>query len=113
MNDYELMQREDLRLRVLQILSGVPRYQANDVLVRAQLAQRYAHSLSQDALRTELAWLDEQALVSYQRAGEVVLVALTQRGHDCAAGVVQTPGVARPGPGEMLMSAGVGLLGRL
>jgi len=113
MNDYESMQRADVRLRVLQVLSGVPGYQAHDGLVRSQLSARYAHALSQDALRSELAWLHEQGLLRYQQTGDVVLVVLTQRGHDCAAGVAQTPGVARPGPGEILTAAAVDILKRL
>lgn len=112
MNDYESMQRADVRLRVLQVLSGVPGYQAHDGLVRAQLLGRYAHALSQDAVRGELAWLHEQGLVKYSQNGDVVLVTLTQRGHDCSVGVTQIPGVARPGPGEMMIAAGIGLLGR-
>lgn len=112
MNNYELMQRADVRLRVLQILSGVPGYKTHDGMVRSQLAARYAHALSQDALRSELAWLHEQDLLRYEETNGVVLVTLTQRGHDCAAGVTQIPGVARPGPGEMLIAAGIGLLGR-
>lgn len=113
MNDYESMQRADVRLRVLQVLASVPGYQAHDGLVRSQLSARFAHALSQDALRSELAWLNEQGLVKYQQTGDVVLSLLTQRGHDCSAGVAQIPGVARPGPGEMLIAAGIGLLGRL
>ena len=112
MNDYEKMQRADLRLRVLQVLSSVPGYRANESLVRQQLLERYAHALSQDALRGELAWLNEQGLLTYQ-GGDIVLASITQRGQDCAAGLVQVPGVKRPGPDEMLVAAGIGLLRQL
>ncbi|MBO9538738.1 ArsR family transcriptional regulator [Herbaspirillum sp.] len=112
MNDYEKMQRADLRLRVLQVLASVPGYRANESMVRQQLAERYAHALSQDALRGELAWLNEQGLLAYQGA-DIVLASLTQRGQDCAAGLTQIPGVKRPGPDEMLMAAGIGLLRQL
>jgi len=109
MNNYEKMQREDLRLRVLQVLSTVPGYRANETLVRQQLAGNYGHALSQDALRTELAWLNEQGLLAYSE-GAIVIATISTRGKDCAAGLVQLPGVARPSPEEMLIAAGVGIM---
>lgn len=105
-----LLQRVDLRLRVLQVLSTVPGYRANETLVRQQLANNYGHALSQDALRTELAWLNEQGLLSYTDSGAIVFATISTRGKDCASGLVQLPGVARPSPEEMLLVAGVGLL---
>ncbi len=88
---------EDIRLRLLCILSAAPAYTANEVTVR-QLLEGLGHSLSRDALRTHLAWLEEQDCLIAQQPGGIWLATLTSRGEDVARGVAHVPGVARPRP---------------
>ena len=62
------------------------------------LSALYGHEVSLDALRTDLAWLAEQALVEVEDGAKVVFGTLTQRGLDVAEGRAKVPGVTRPGP---------------
>lgn len=67
----------------------------------------YAESL--DRIRTDAAWLAEQGLITVA----LDVTTLTARGHDVVKGLVVTPGVSRPAPGEvadlqrLLVSAGI------
>jgi hypothetical protein len=89
----------DIRLAVLQILAQNPSYDANEMVLRQALAS-LGHHISRDRLRTELAWLDEQCLISATDVSGVTVARLTGRGEDAAAGRTVVPGVRRPGPEE-------------
>lgn len=89
---------EDRRLSILLVLSESPSYSANLFLVQAAVAQIYGHNTSLDQLRTDVAWLTEQGLLTAKTTGEVTVAALTQRGVDVAAGRAVQPGVKRPMP---------------
>lgn len=88
---------EDIRLRLLCILAAAPTYTANEVTIR-QLLEGLGHSLSRDAVRTHLAWLEEQDCAITQQPGGVWLATLTARGEDAARGVAHIPGIARTRP---------------
>lgn len=90
----------DMRLRVLQLLSGVSGYDLNDAVIRSALV-RYGHRPSADALRTELAWLAEQGCVTIDNLPTGTLTALlTERGEDAGRGRTIIPGIRRPAAGE-------------
>ena len=90
--------REEQRLILLQHLQAQNEYSSHEHLLREALAQ-LGQRISADALRAQLAWLEEQGLVML--AGEHIQVAtLTLRGSDVATGATRVPGVARPRPGE-------------
>lgn len=88
--------REDMRLVILRLLSELPQYKANSSVLVAALDQ-YGHSPSRDQVKTELAWLAEQGLVSCDDLGPVRVATLTERGSDVASGRAVVPGVKRPG----------------
>ncbi|GAB4197814.1 MAG: hypothetical protein OHK0024_36740 [Thalassobaculales bacterium] len=93
---------EHLRLTLLRLLADMPGRQANDSLLCAA-ARRFGVLASRDQVRTALAWLAEQGLLSLSAAslpdGPAITVAtLSQRGLDVAHGVAGLPGVARPAP---------------
>lgn len=88
---------EDVRLYTLKTLAGCPAYTANEVTLRQHL-ERLGHALSRDALRTHLAWLEEQDCVITQQPGGIWLATLTSRGEDAARGMAHVPGIARPRP---------------
>lgn len=91
---YERYIAEDQRRIILATLEGDPAYSHNEQILRASL-EHWGHTVSRDALRTELNWLAEQGLVTL--AGETVWTArLTARGEDTALGRTRVPGVARP-----------------
>ncbi|MFM9902150.1 MAG: ArsR family transcriptional regulator [Polaromonas sp.] len=89
---------EDRRLSLLLVLLVTPGYSANAFLLRDAISQIYGHSASIDQVRTDLAWLAEQALVTARAVGEVTLATLTTRGADAAAGRATVPGVKKPMP---------------
>ena len=88
---------EDIRLRLLCILAAAPAYTANEITLR-QLLEDLGHSLSRDAMRTHLAWLEEQDCAITQQPGGIWLATLTARGEDAARGLAHVPGIARPRP---------------
>ncbi|KGE77660.1 hypothetical protein [Halomonas salina] len=85
----------DQRLIVLQTLEEDPGYSHNEGVLRSVLGT-FGHQVSRDALRTELAWLAEQGLITVSDAGSVQVAKLTARGQDVATGAARVPGVARP-----------------
>jgi len=89
---------EDRRLSLLLVLAETPGYSANAFLLRDAIAQIYGHSASIDQVRTDIAWLAEQQLVTSRTVSEVTLATLTARGADAAAGRAVVPGVKKPMP---------------
>lgn len=89
---------EDRRLSVLLVLAQTPGYSASVFLLRDAIGQIYGHSASIDQVRTDIAWLAEQALVTARAAANVTLATLTTRGADVAAGRASVPGVKKPMP---------------
>lgn len=89
---------EDRRLSLLLVLAETPGYRANAFLLRDAIAGIYGHSASIDQVKTDLAWLAEQGLVSAHTTGDVVMATLTARGLDVAGGLAHVPGVKRPMP---------------
>lgn len=95
---YSNFLRADMRLVILRSLAELPSYRANSSVLHTVL-QHWGHEPSRDQVKTELRWLEEQALVSIDSIGDgaVLLVTLTERGADVAAGRARVDGVKRPG----------------
>ena len=89
--------QEDMRLVVLRVLAEDADYSHNEYVLRSAL-RSLGHTVSTDRLRTELAWLAEQALISVANTAGVMVAKLTARGLDAATGAVVIPGVKRPDP---------------
>ena len=88
---------EDRRLQILILLSESAEYAANEFLLQTALEQ-FGHAVSQDRLRSDLAWLAEQALLTIDDVGTVQVARLNTRGGDVAAGRAVVPGVKRRKP---------------
>jgi hypothetical protein len=94
--------REDRRLVILRLLGEQISYKANSSVLTTAL-DHFGHAVSRDQVRTELYWLKEQDLVRLSNAtedGTVLLVQLTERGHEVKDGLCEVPGVAKPRPGR-------------
>ncbi|SIP89792.1 hypothetical protein [Aquipseudomonas alcaligenes] len=89
--------RQDQRLVVLRILSELPQFRSNSS-VMANLLGEFGHHPSRDQVKTELFWLGEQNLIKVEDIGSVLVVTLTERGADVAAGRASVPGVSKPRP---------------
>lgn len=96
---YEQTVQEHLRLTILRLLSEDPDYTMNDSLI-TDLTENYGFTPSRDRVRTELAWLKEQGLVTTDIDPAITIAILTERGADVARGRVTVPGIKRPSPGR-------------
>ena len=97
--NYEDTVREHLRITLLRLLAEQPDYTLNESIL-ADLSTAYGFNPSRDRVRTELAWLREQGLVTTEDLGGFVVATLTERGEDAARGRVVVPGIKRPRPGR-------------
>lgn len=91
------LNREFIRLAILQILQAEVAYTANQEILRVAL-DRDGYRMSRDALHVELAWLSDMDLIVDQVVQGVHIATLTADGIDVAEGVRVIPGVRRPGP---------------
>ena len=90
---------EHQRLSILISLEQVPGFQLNESIIRDTL-DIYGLDIGHDALRTHLAWLEEQGLITLEKINNRVWVAtITGRGEDVANGRAIVPGVKRPRAG--------------
>lgn len=94
----QIMQ-EHQRLVILRLLSEDLGYDLNESILQDGLAV-YSLSISRDALRTQLAWLEEQGCITLSDLQGTQLAKLTARGLDVANGMATQPGIKRPRPGE-------------
>lgn len=96
MNNFAVFLAEDRRLVILRVLAELPGYRTNSFLLTTLLG-KFGHEPSADQVKTDLAWLQEQGLVSVEVVESVHIATLTTRGADVAAGRAVVPGVKRPG----------------
>ncbi|PAL25490.1 hypothetical protein [Sphingopyxis sp. GW247-27LB] len=91
---------QHVRLTILRILAEAPGYSANDsVLTDAVNAMGLV--CTRDQLRTNLAWLEEQRLLTQLHPTPTLTVAtISERGVDVAKGRSVIAGVQRPSPGS-------------
>ncbi|NBJ36608.1 ArsR family transcriptional regulator [Serratia fonticola] len=68
---------------------------ANESVLQTCL-QAYGHRISRDAVRTHLAWLAEQNLVTLSDVAGCYVATVTGRGDDVANGLAIVPGVKKP-----------------
>lgn len=92
----------DRRLCILRFLSEDRDYTLNESLIQDVL-DLVGHAVTRDLIRTDLAWLKEQGLVTIRHempgTKELLVATLTERGGDVATGRASVPGIKRPGPG--------------
>ncbi len=86
---------QDQRLVILRSLNEMAGYEANESILDSCL-DTYGHKISRDQVRTHLAWLKEQGLISLRDVSGYQVATLTGRGEDVATGQAKVPGVKRP-----------------
>jgi hypothetical protein len=87
-----------LRLVLLRLLAEASEYRLNSSIL-SDAAEAHGLSATRAQIRTELAWLTEQGLVTVaEPAPGLVVATLTERGLDVAQGRASVPGVQRPAP---------------
>ncbi len=88
----------DIRLVMLRCLNEDSGYALNESMLQSML-EALGHNVSRDKVRTELAWLAEQGLITVATVVSIQVATLTMRGADVAVGRATVPGVKRPRPG--------------
>ncbi|MBI2801262.1 MAG: ArsR family transcriptional regulator [Gammaproteobacteria bacterium] len=96
---YSTLIAADRRLQILQLLALSGGYRANEYILSDAL-RGFGYEVSQDVVRSDLAWLAEQGVASAEQVAGVMLITLTERGLDVQAGRALIPGVKRPRPGQ-------------
>lgn len=96
--DHRKTVAESRRLSILQLLQQDSGYEMNSSILQTAL-ESIGVGGTLDQVRSEIAWLEEQGLVTSRTTGVYVVAKLTQRGDDVAANRVTVPGVRRPRPG--------------
>ena len=94
---YARHQAADRRLVILRVLAESTGYQANEFTLEAVLDDM-GHTVSNQQVHTELAWLAEQGLLDSRTVGGVTIATINRRGLDVSQGKAQLPGVKRPLP---------------
>lgn len=97
MSEYADFISQHRRIAILRHLEASPEYISNASILQGVLVG-LGLPCTQDQVMTELTWLREQALVTFDPAAAFVVVAATARGTDVARGLVVHPGVHRPRP---------------
>lgn len=92
---YQETMREHQRICILRMLDQVPDYTMNESMIADELG-RWALACSRDQLKSLLAWLAEQGLITCEPIGHSQIARITQRGQDVANGLALVPGVKRP-----------------
>lgn len=98
MNSFAAYQTEDRRLVLLRACEAAAQYSANVYLLR-RFCDVSGHVVSLDRVQADLAWLEEQGLITLDRRPDIWVATLTTRGLDVATGRAVHPGVQRPAPG--------------
>ena len=93
--DFSTHLTEDRRLVVLRVLAESSGYTANEYILK-QMLEQFGHVVSSDRVRTDLAWMHEQQLLTVCQVADVHIARITARGQDVAAGRTVVPGVKRP-----------------
>lgn len=92
---FKTLLTEDQRLVILRSLREMQGFEANESILDSCL-EAYGHNISRDQVRTHLAWLEEQQLITLRNLSDYQIARLTGRGEDVATGQATVPGVKRP-----------------
>ena len=96
---YKAHWQAHLRLTLLRLLAEQPGYKSNSSVLTQAADATAGFTATRDQVKTELAWLGEQGLITTSEVIEGLVVAtLSERGGDVASGRAIVPGVQRPNP---------------
>lgn len=85
----------DRRFRILQLLSGMLAFIANDSVLKQALLT-VGHAISSSELREELRWLEDKGFIHVEcnDVYDLHIARLTERGQDVVHGLLKVSGVA-------------------
>lgn len=89
---------EHVRITILRLLADMPDYRLNSSLL-CDGSDAMGLPVSRDVMRTQLAWLAEQQLITrVDLTDQLVIAKLTERGLEASRGRIRVPGVKPPSP---------------
>ncbi|MBT0664766.1 ArsR family transcriptional regulator [Geobacter pelophilus] len=88
---------EHIRITILRALNEIGGYSCNESILHSIVA-RFKIIVTRDQIRIQLAWLQEQGLVTLETVAEFYVATITPRGIDVAEGNAIVPGIKRPHP---------------
>lgn len=88
---------EDRRLVILRLLAQSEDYSANLYLLHMALPD-FGYTSPEEAIRADLAWLEQSKLVTIRELAGIVIARLTNRGDDVQSGRLHVNGVKRSRP---------------
>lgn len=97
MTDYVSTVSKHRRLTILKFLADSPEYTSNASIL-VEVCNQFGVSSTRDQIAGEVAWLNEQGMITYQDEGDFIVVTATTRGIDIAEGKARHDGVKRPRP---------------
>lgn len=92
---YEAFSTEHRRLAILQLLAADDEAATSDRVLQVALKQ-VQFIVSQDRVKTDLRWLEEQELAVTANLAGLLVGNITSRGRDVAGGMAIVDGVAEP-----------------
>lgn len=95
--NFKDVQTQDIRIIILRTLAESAGYSCNESIIN-EIVCTFGHCVSRDRIKTELRWLEEQALVSLKEVLDIIVATITERGADVAQGRAEVPGVKKPRP---------------
>ncbi len=98
MNDYVSTLSKHRRLTILKFLSDSPEYTSNASIL-VEVCNNFGVTSTRDQVAGEVAWLNEQGMVTFEDHGDFIVVTATARGVEIAQGKARHDGVQRPRPG--------------
>lgn len=97
MSAYQKTVAKHRRLAILRHLEGCLEYTSNASILGDVLKGVGVNS-TRDQIVTELAWLRETGMVTYDDSADFVVVTATVRGVEIATGLASHPDIQRPSP---------------
>ena len=97
MSDYSDTLRRHRRLAILRHLSACAEYTSNGSIL-VDVLRGVGVTSTRAQVTTELAWLDENGMVTLDDRGDFVIAAATGRGVEIARGQASHPDIQRPRP---------------
>lgn len=98
MSNYSSTLSKHRRLTILRFLDDSAEYTSN-ASIMVEVCNSLGVASTRDQVAGEIAWLNEQGLVTYEDNSGFMVVTATARGIEIARGVARHDGVQRPRPG--------------
>ncbi|MGB0747170.1 MAG: ArsR family transcriptional regulator [Magnetospiraceae bacterium] len=86
------------RLLILTLLNADRQYSLNHEVLRKSIDRMGLYSVTDDVVKRDLAWLQDQDLVACEQVDHYVVARLTRSGGNYLDGQITIPGITRPRP---------------